>query len=116
MSETLVLQRAPDRVGQGRDVLIRAIGVGGLPLPTGTAAAAAYAGVTQHVTLPDWWGPWPWRQPGALDWFVVVGLVLLGTLCGIWAWLATTMLRRPANAVRTAPLRVRTVAAIGAAW
>jgi hypothetical protein len=116
MSDTLVLQSAPNRVGQGRDVLIRSIGIGGLLLTTGTAAASAYAGVTQHVTLPDWWGPWPWRQPGALDWFVVVGLVLLGTLCGIWAWLATTMLRRPANAVRTAPLRVRTVAAIGAAW
>jgi hypothetical protein len=116
MSDTLVLQTAPERIGQRRDVLIRAVGIGGLLLTTGTAVAAAYAGVTQRVTLPDWWGPWPWRQPGAMDWFVVLGLFLLGGFCALWAWLVATVSRDPAAGGPLSTIGVRIVAAMAAAW
>jgi hypothetical protein len=96
--------------------LVVAITVGGLLLTTGTAVAAAYAGVSQDVRLPRWFGPWPWRQPSALHGWVVLGLVLVAGLCALWTWLSATVLRLPALREAAQGLRLRTVAVIAAVW
>jgi hypothetical protein len=76
-----------------RSVLVAA--PGGLLLVTVAAVVTAQAGVTQAVVLPHWWGKWPWRRPGELDGWVAGGVVLLGALCAVWAWLGLSLLRRP---------------------
>jgi hypothetical protein len=96
--------------------LVVAITVGGLLLTTGIAVAAAYAGVTQDVRLPRWFGPWPWRQPGALHGWVVLGLVLVAGLCALWTWLTATVLRLSALRDAWQGLRLRTVTVMAAVW
>jgi hypothetical protein len=59
----------------------------------GTVIASAQAGVPQAVSLPDWWGGWPHRQPGELRGWVALGIVLLGAQCALWVWLARRLLR-----------------------
>ncbi|MCU1617574.1 MAG: Alpha,6-mannosyltransferase [Frankiales bacterium] len=128
MSDTLARERVPDRLRERPSVLFRAAGAGGFALTAGVAVAAAYAGVTQQVRLPDWWGPWPVRPAGQLDGWVVTGLVMLGALCMLCAWLAAAMMRRSRagtlwglagwgdpdqGAHRT---RLRTVLGLVAAW
>jgi alpha-1,6-mannosyltransferase len=65
----------------------------GLLILIGAVIAAAHAGVSQNVTLPDWWGDWPHRQPGQLRGWVTIGIVLLGAQCALWVWLARRLLR-----------------------
>jgi hypothetical protein len=89
---------------------------GGLLLAAGTALAAAYAGVTQDVRLPRWFGPWPVRQPGTMHDRVVLGLVLIVGLCALWTWLTATVLRRPAFRGAWQRVRLRTVAIVAALW
>jgi hypothetical protein len=96
--------------------LVVAITVGGLLLTTGTAVAAAYAGVTQDVRLPRWVGHWPMRQPGALHGWVVLGLVLVAGLCGLWTWITAAVLRLPVLRNAWHGLRLRTVAIMAAVW
>jgi hypothetical protein len=96
--------------------LVVAITAGGLLLTTGTAVAAACAGVTEDVRLPGWLGPWPLRQPGALHGWVVLGLVLVAGLCALWTWLTATVLRLPALRDAWQGLRLRTVAVMAAVW
>jgi hypothetical protein len=100
------------------------LAVGGLLLTLGIAVAAAFAGVSQQVRLPDWWGPWPWRQNGASDGFVVAGLLSLGALCLLWTWMAVRLARWPGtdqtggseSPGRWPALRVPAVLGMGAAW
>jgi hypothetical protein len=96
--------------------LIVVVTAGGLLLATGTAVAAACAGVTQDVRLPRWFGPWPLRQPGALHGWVVLGLVLIAALCALWTWLTATVLRLPALRDAWQGLRLRTVGVMAAVW
>jgi len=93
-----------------------AITAGGLLLTTGTAVAAAWAGVTQDVRLPRWLGPWPVRQPGALQGWVVLGLVLLAGLCALWTWLSASVLRLSARRDVWQAIRLRTVAVVAVVW
>src|SRR3954467_11289837 len=96
MSDTLQLDnRLLLSLPRSRRLIIAVTAVG-LLLTTGTAMAAAYAGVTQDVRLPRGFGPWPWRQPGALHGWVVLGLVLIAGLCALWTWLTASVLRLPA--------------------
>lgn len=88
----------------------------GLLLTAGIAVAAAYAGLTQEVRLPGWFGPWPWRRPGALHGWVVLGLVLLAALCALWTWLTATVLHLPGVRGSWRSLRLRTVAVVAAVW
>jgi len=116
MSDTLQLD---DRLLLGpprSHRLVVAITVGGMLLTAGTAVAAAWAGVTQDVRLPRWFGPWPLRQPGALHGWVVLGLVLVAGLCALWTWLTATVLRLPALRGAWPGLRLRTVAVMAAVW
>src|SRR5690349_1324454 len=69
---------------------VAAITVGGLLMAAGTAVAAACAGVTQDVSLPRWFGPWPSRRPDALHGWVVLGLAMVAGLCALWTWLNAT--------------------------
>jgi hypothetical protein len=103
---------------------LRTAGVIGVALTTGFAVSAACAGVAQEVRLPDWWGPWPWRRPGALHGWVALDLVFLGLLCVTWAWLSAAVLRsRLAGGTRPASdgeagrgeFRLRTVGLLAAA-
>lgn len=96
--------------------LVVAITAAGLLLTTGTTVAAAYAGVSQDVSLPGWFGPWPWRQPSALHGWVVLGLVLLAAFCALWTWLTAAVLPLTAGRCRWHRLRLRTVALISCLW
>ena len=96
--------------------LVVAVTAVGLLLSTGTAVAAAYAGFAQDVSLPSWFGPWPWRQPGALQGWVVLGLVLIVGLCALWTWFTATVDHLPAVRGSWQRLRLRTVALIAAVW
>ncbi|MGZ4645256.1 MAG: polyprenol phosphomannose-dependent alpha 1,6 mannosyltransferase MptB [Blastococcus sp.] len=78
---------------------VLAVGPAGLLALAALVVVAARAGVPQDVTLPDWWGNWPHRQPGALHGWVAAGIVLVGALCATWVVLARELLRpRPAVA------------------
>jgi alpha-1,6-mannosyltransferase len=116
MSDTLQLDNrlllSPPR---SRRMIIAVTSVG-LLLTTGTVMAAAYAGVTQDVRLPRWFGPWPWRPPDALHGWLVLGLVLIAGLCALWTWLTASVLRLPAARGAWQRLRLRTVALIAAVW
>jgi hypothetical protein len=116
MSDTLQLEQrrllSPPRSYR----LIAGVTGGGLLLATGTAVAAAYAGVSEDVRLPRWFGPWPMRQPGALQGWVVLGLVLVAGLCALWTWLTAAVLRRSARRDARPGLRLRTVSVMAAVW
>ncbi|HEV7212029.1 MAG TPA: polyprenol phosphomannose-dependent alpha 1,6 mannosyltransferase MptB [Blastococcus sp.] len=99
------------------------VGPAGLLVLVALAVVAARAGVPQDVTLPDWWGRWPHRQPGALHGWVAAGIVLVGVLCAAWVVLARRLLRPRDTATDTAravPARRRVgvpaLAGIAAAW
>jgi hypothetical protein len=77
----------------------RLVAVGGPLLTGGIAVAATFAGVSQQVRLPDWWGPWPLRRAGSFDGYVVLEVILLGCLCALWTWQTAGLLRRPATVV-----------------
>jgi hypothetical protein len=116
MSDTIQLDRRP-LLGPPRSPwLIAGATGGGLLLTAGTATAAAWAGVTQDVRLPRWFGPWPVREPGALQGWVVLGLVLLAGLCALWTWLTASVLRPSDRRELWQGLRLRTVAAMAAVW
>ena len=85
MADTLVRPRAPSRPGTRAPAAVP-LAVAGFLLMLGVAAAAAFAGVTRVVQLPDWWGPWPVRRAGEFNGYVIVELVLLGSLCLLWTW------------------------------
>jgi hypothetical protein len=110
MAETLVRPAGPLRHGLRASALV-ALAVSGFLLALGIAAAAAFAGVTQRVRLPAWWGPWPVRRNGAFDGYVVVELLVLGALCLLWTWIAVQLSRGRWPAVRL-PL----VLALGVGW
>lgn len=95
MPNTLALQTTPRPVGTRRNLLVPWAALAGLLLTTGIAVTAAFAGVIQHVDLPHWWGPWPVRRQGGHNWFLVAELLLLGTLCVLWTWLAAALMRPP---------------------
>jgi hypothetical protein len=116
MSETLrVDTRVPLSPPRSRRLIV-AVAAAGLLLTMGTATAAAYAGVTQEVSLPSWFGPWPWRRPGALNGWVVLGLAMIAGLCGLWTWVTASVLRLPSLRGAWQRLRLRTVALIAGVW
>jgi len=86
------------------------VGPVGLLVLVALVVVAARAGVPQDVTLPDWWGGWPHRRPGALHGWVAAGIVLVGALCAAWIVLARQLLRplgTPADTVGAASVRRR---------
>src|SRR6478672_8519909 len=75
-----------------RSRAVLTVGPAGLLVLVALVVVAARAGVAQDVTLPDWWGHWPHRQPGALHGWVATGIVLVGALCAAWIVLARQLL------------------------
>src|SRR3954451_1624859 len=101
--------RTPPRDRAATSAAVRLAAIGAPLLTAGVTLAAAWAGVSQRVQLPDWWGPWPWRTGSSRDGYVVAGIVLLGMLCVLWTWLAAAVLSH-----RESP-PTRGVAAVAAA-
>lgn len=110
MADTLVRPTAAVRNGH-RSPAVAALAVSGFLLTLGIAGAAAFAGVTQRVHLPNWWGPWPVRGDGTFDGYVVVEILVLGALCLLWTWVAGQFARG-----RWPAVRLPAVLALGAAW
>src|SRR3954447_24823083 len=87
MPDTLA-PRTPPRDRAATSAAVRLAALGGPLLTPRGGPAAAWAGVSPRVQLPNWWGPWPWRTGSSRDGYVVAGIVLLGMLCVLWTWLA----------------------------
>jgi alpha-1,6-mannosyltransferase len=108
MPDTLA-PRTPPRDRAATSAAVRLAAIGAPLLTAGVALAAAWAGVSPRVQLPNWWGPWPWRTGSSRDGYVVAGIVLLGMLCVLWTWLAAAVLSLRES------LPTRGVAAVAAA-